>query len=115
MKKVTLYSRSGRARMGSAPPAPPGRPRSTRPVPPNAATADEALPSASPPAPATWRTRLARYERPLLLAAGALFAIILVAVHASFAPVQPQVTQKDIDAAVLYTLENVPMQSHAAK
>ena len=46
---------------------------------------------------------------------GALFALILVAVHASFSPATPALTQKDIDAAVLYTLENVPMQSHAAK
>jgi hypothetical protein len=68
------------------------------------------LPFAPPGAP-----RLARYERPLLLAGGALFALILVAVHGSFTPAQQQLTQKDIDAAVLYTLDNVPMQSHAAK
>src|SRR4029078_4453321 len=35
--------------------------------------------------------------------------------HGSFTPAQQQLTQKDIDAAVLYTLDNVPMQSHAAK
>jgi len=46
---------------------------------------------------------------------GALFALILVAVHGSFSPATPALTQKDIDAAVLYTLENVPMQAHAAK
>jgi S1-C subfamily serine protease len=111
MKKVTLYSRSDRTRAGSAAPAPPVRRR----APTNAAAAEQIPPATPAPVPATLRTRLARYERPLLLAAGALFAIILVAVHASFAPTQPQLSQKDIDAAVLYTLENVPMQSHAAK
>ena len=116
MKKVTLYSRSDRTRAGSAAPAPQARPQFRRQSSPNAATLQPQVPPDSPaPAPATWRTRLARYERPLLLAAGALFAIILVAVHASFTPTQPQLSQKDIDAAVLYTLENVPMQSHAAK
>lgn len=111
MKKVTLYSRSGRARAGGAAPTPLAR----RALSPSAPAPQAAAPSAPVPVRATWRTRLGRYERPLLLLGGALFALILVAVHASFAPVQTQLTQKDIDAAVLYTLENVPMQSHAAK
>jgi S1-C subfamily serine protease len=111
MKKVTLYSRSARPRAGSAAPA--AQVRRLSPL--GAATAQDAPPAATAPVRATWRSRLARYERPLLLIGGALFALILVAVHASFTPVQPQLSQKDIDAAVLYTLENVPMQSHAAK
>ena len=75
----------------------------------------EAPPTGAPPARRTWRASIARYERALYLIGGAAFALLLVAVHASFAPVQPTLSQKDIDAAVLYTLENVPMQSHAAK
>ena len=110
MKKVTLYSRSDRARVGSAPPASALRRGSPRP-----AAASQDAPASPAPVRTGWRTRLARYERPLLLAGGALFALILVAVHGSFAPAQQQLTQKDIDAAVLYTLDNVPMQSHGAK
>jgi len=110
MKKVTLYSRSDRARAGSAPPVP-----TLRRAAPRHAPASHEAPAPPAPVRATWRTRLARYERALLLAGGALFALILVAVHGSFTPAQQQLTQKDIDAAVLYTLDNVPMQSHAAK
>ena len=110
MKKVTLYSRSDRARTASPASASPLRRVAPRPAP-----ASQDVPASPAPARAAWRTRLARFERPLLLAGGALFALILVAVHGSFAPAQQPLTQKDIDAAVLYTLENVPMQSHAAK
>ena len=62
-----------------------------------------------------WRTAVSRYERALFLVGGALFALILVWVHAAYAPAPATLTQKEIDAAVLYTLENVPMPSHAAK
>jgi S1-C subfamily serine protease len=67
------------------------------------------------PAAPAWRTALSRYERALLLSGGALFALILVWVHAAYARRPATLTQKEIDAAVLYTLENVPMPSHAAK
>src|SRR5215204_3665494 len=106
MKKVTLYSRSDRARVGSATPASGLR----RVALPNApARPDDS--ASSTPVRAAWRTRLARYERPVLVIGGALFALALAAVHGSFAPVPQQLTQKDVDAAVLYTLENVPMQA----
>jgi len=105
MKKVTLYSRSGRARSPSAPP-----PR-TAP----ATVASAPAPQLPPRARGRLRTFLARHERALLVAGGGLFALILVAVHAALAPAPAKLTQKEIDAAVLYTLENVPMPSHAAK
>src|SRR5947208_1040903 len=99
MKKVTLYSRSDRARAGSAPPASALRRAAPRHEPGSSRGGPPSQDAAAPPAPvrATWRSRLARYERPLLLAGGALFALILVAVHGSFAPAQQQLTQKDID------------------
>ncbi len=51
------------------------------------------LPPAAPvPVRRTWRTRIARFERALLVVGGALFALILVAVHASFAPTTPAFT-----------------------
>jgi S1-C subfamily serine protease len=110
MKKVTLYSRSVRGSAASAPP------RGRRVSSAIAAAAAQQNPPAAPVAVrATWRARIARFERALFLVGGALFALILVAVHGSFSPATPALTQKDIDAAVLYTLENVPMQAHAAK
>jgi S1-C subfamily serine protease len=58
---------------------------------------------------------IARFERPLLLAAGGLFAVGLVWLHAALTPAAAPLSQKDIDAAVLHTLENVPLPSPAAK
>jgi len=110
MKKVTLYSRSVRGSAASAPPR--GRRVSSAIA---AAAAQQKPPAAPVPVRATWRARIARFERVLFVTGGALFALILVAVHGSFSPATPALTQKDIDAAVLYTLENVPMQAHAAK
>ena len=107
MKKVALYSRSGRARPSSAPPPQRVAPSGTAAAQPDLAPA--------PSGRSRWRTAVSRYERALLLVGGALFALILVWVHASYAPAPATLTQKEIDAAVLYTLENVPMPSHAAK
>jgi S1-C subfamily serine protease len=107
MKKVALYSRSGRTRPSSAPPP-------QRSAQSGTATAQPDLAPAST-GRSRWRTAVSRYERALLIVGGALFALILVWVHAANAPAPATLTQKEIDAAVLYTLENVPMPSHAAK
>ena len=110
MKKVTLYSRSGRARDPVKPLAP------RRAEAQGAATAAP-RPADTPPAMsrrARWRASIARFERPWLVTAGAIFALGLVWVHAAFTPAPAALTQKDIDAAVLHTLETVPMPSHAA-
>ena len=111
MKKVTLYSRSGSA--GAA-----GEPRAARPATPRAAAAAVAQSAEAPPIPARrnrWRATIARFERPLLVAAGGLFAVGLVWLHAALTPAAAPLSQKDIDAAVLHTLETVPMPSPAAK
>ena len=107
MKKVALYSRSGRTRPSSAPPPQRVAPSGTATAQPDVAPA--------PTGRSRWRTAVSRYERALLLVGGALFALVLVWVHAAYAPAPATLTQKEIDAAVLYTLENVPMPSHAAK
>ncbi len=44
-----------------------------------------------------------------------IVALVLVFTHATYAPAPKALTQQDIDAAVLHTLENVTMPSHAAK
>lgn len=103
MKRMVLYSTSRssrpsgeRARGASPPPVevpaePPGR-RSGR-----------------------WRSSYQRFERYLLIAAGGLFALLLVFIHAVLAPAQRPVDQEDIDAAVLRTLETKPLPSSAAR
>ncbi len=112
MRKVTLYSRSDRARRGG---------ESTLPATADA-TADAAAAAGAPAAttaPPSRHGRIrrfgTRFQRPLLVAAGILFAFGLVFVHAAFTPSQPALTQKDIDAAVLHTLETVQLPSHASK
>ncbi len=111
MKKVTLYSRSGSA--GAT-----GEPRAPRPATPRVAAAAVAQSAEARPAPTPrtrWRATVARFERPLLVAAGGLFAVSLVWLHAAITPAAAPLSQQDIDAAVLHTLETVPMPSPAAK
>jgi hypothetical protein len=60
------------------------------------------------------RRLIGRYHRPLLVAAGALAALALVLLHASYTPVPQPLTQRDIDAAVLRTLEAKPLPSRSA-
>jgi S1-C subfamily serine protease len=110
MRKVTLYSRSDRTRKAG---------EATANVDAAAGAADAPGVNAATTALPTRRARLrrfgARFERSLLVAAGVLVAFGLVFVHATFTPSQPALTQKDIDAAVLHTLENVQLPSHASK
>lgn len=78
------------------------------------------MPSASTPAPESRgrdriRAFVRRSQKPALLATGALAAIALVATHAYLQPQARQLTQRDIDAAVLRTLETKPLPSRAAQ
>lgn len=61
------------------------------------------------------RRFLKRFERPLLVAAGLLIALALVYAHGARSPLQREITQKDIDLAVLHTLATKPLPSQAAK
>jgi S1-C subfamily serine protease len=105
MKRMTLYSSSGRARE-------PGRRLESQPAPAAAAPG----PADAPPPSRRSRRRafLARYERALLVAAGGLVVLGLFWARAALTPAPQPLTQKDIDAAVLHTLETVPLPSHAA-
>jgi S1-C subfamily serine protease len=58
---------------------------------------------------------LRRYERPLLVAGGGLLALLLVYFHAAMKPLPQKITQHDIDAAVLHTLETKPIPSAASR
>jgi S1-C subfamily serine protease len=117
MRREALYSRSSRSQ-------PAGRPSPTnRPDPRVAPPPDSAgQPCDNPPAEAPSRLSprpvlkiVKRYERLILLAAGGLFALLLVTLHGVMKPPPREITQRDIDAAVLHTLETKPLPSAAAR
>ncbi len=105
MKKVALYSSSSRTRR----PAAIGAPEDA------SAASGPPVPPAGPTTSGRWRRFYARFERPILLVGGALFAIALIMTYAKSRPAAQEFTQKDIDAAVLHTLENARLPSFAAK
>jgi S1-C subfamily serine protease len=47
--------------------------------------------------------------------AGGIFALLLVSLHAAMKPPPQGITQRDIDSAVLHTLETTPLPSAAAR
>ena len=108
MKKVALYSSSNRRTPADTPESP--------------ATADAAEQAAggnppAPPAPKDGRARrfYRRFEQPILVAAGALFAVVLLVTYAKTRPAPYELTQKDIDAAVMHTLESANLPSMATR
>jgi S1-C subfamily serine protease len=62
-----------------------------------------------------WRNFCARYERLLWVAAAGLFAVLLAFTYTAITPSPRQITQEDIHAAVLHTLETNSLPSPAAK
>jgi S1-C subfamily serine protease len=110
MKRVTLYS-SSRSSMTQ---------RETPAVHPNQLDGlDQPRESASAQGTTQqaprWRTLFARYERPLWVGAAVLLALLVVATHALITPSARPITQKDIQSAVLHTLETTALPSPAAK
>jgi len=74
--------------------------------------------SDSPPRPGLRRrigAFIRRHERKSLFAAGALVAALFMLAHWALTPAPTSLTQDDIDAAVLRTLETKPLPSQAAK
>jgi S1-C subfamily serine protease len=65
--------------------------------------------------PARLSTFAHRFQKPLLVLAGGLIATVLLSLQASRAPAPREITQRDIDAAVLKTLETKPLPSRAAQ
>ena len=108
MKRASLYSSSQRGRgarsVTSGAAAPP-----LSDAPPQGGAAPKAV------RPGRIRSVLQRRKTPLLVGAGALAALALVALHAAFQPLPRELTQRDIDAAVLRTLETKPMPSRSAE
>lgn len=111
MKRVTLYS-SSRASVSARRPlaAPPAQTPSHNREP---AKASEQGPS--PRLGSRLRALGGRYERPLWVAAAGLLALLVVCTHAWILPSTKPITQEDIQAAVLHTLETHTLPSPAAK
>jgi S1-C subfamily serine protease len=63
----------------------------------------------------SWRHFYTGHKRLVWVAAGGLFALLLVLTYATIAPPARPITQEDIRAAVLHTLETSTLPSPAAK
>ncbi len=111
MKRVTLYSSSRSSIPRGSPSA--GQPQQTEDLRQSQSKNTAQVPGQ--PVPSRWRNRLARYERPLWVATAVLLALTVVLTHAWIIPAPRQLTQQDIDAAVLHTLETNTLPSPAAK
>ena len=111
MKRVTLYSSSRTSITGRATPtSPPQQLKS-----PDQAHESPSTQVATQPSRFPWRNFYTRHERLLWVAAGGLLALLVVSTYAAIKPSTRQITQDDIRAAVLYTLENNILPSPAAK
>lgn len=100
MKRVPLYSSSSRTRPSRQPQA--GLAGTSRP---------EAVAEAADDGGglrAAGRRFVTRHNRLVVLLAGCLMALLAVGVYAWMTPEPQRLTQRDIDAAVLHTLENLP-------
>ena len=106
MKRPSLYSS---ARKDGAPRAPRAAPVEPAPAP------APGTPVGEPRPPGRFPRVLGRAQKPLLVISGALLALLLVMLHGANAPAPRPITQKDIDAAVLRTLETKPLPSRAAQ
>ena len=108
MKRVTLYSSSRNSRS-------PVRPGETSPPGQAGGTVKTAETASVPVRSLLLRKLLQRHDRIAWIAAGGLLTLILVWGHASMAPLPRRITQKDIEKAVLHTLETRTLPSPAAK
>jgi S1-C subfamily serine protease len=99
MKRVTLYSSSGRSgASGNATPAA------------GVSPADAPDPQESSAVAGRLRGFYRRHERAALISGGALTVLLIAGLYGGFAPAGPVLTQRDIDQAVLHTLESLPAE-----
>jgi len=111
MKKVTLYSSSRSSMTGR--PTPATQPDQFKS--PDQVRESSSTQVASQQVRFSWRNFCARHNRLLWVAAGGLFGLLLVLEHAAITPSPRQITQEDIRAAVLHTLETNTLPSPARK
>jgi S1-C subfamily serine protease len=113
MKRVTLYSKSSRSHAADG--------GDDRRVSGPAARPDGAGQSAGgqlagrPRLTARTRAFMARHERIAVVAFAALLSLLLVVGYTATKPPVREITQKDIDAAVLHTLDSNVLPSAAAR
>ncbi len=117
MKRTPLYSSNNRSRAGQLATAPRHQGASVASMPAAAKTVNPASGASSVANSTGSRLKqfMLRHERWLMLMAGALIAALAIFVHQKTAPSARDITQEDIDAAVLSSLENKPLPSVAAK
>jgi S1-C subfamily serine protease len=115
MRRPSLYSSSNRPRGFPLPGS------ASQPATADTVRADPAA-AGTTPAPATrpgWAGRirgfLKRRERMLMLGAGALIALAIVYGNNVLHPVARELTQEDVDGAVMHTLETKTLPSQAAR
>ena len=108
MKRVALYSSSRRSRSPVQPSgiSPPGQSQGNDQTPET---------DSSPARPLLFRYLIQRHDRISWLLVGGLLALLLVWGHASMAPAPRRITQKDIERAVVHTLETQALPSPAAR
>ena len=103
MKRTPIYSRSGR-KQRKGPSVPEARESTSR----AAAVAPEPVPEPARPRPKRFlraRAFAARHERTLLVGFSVLLSAALFFAYTAFTPAERRFTQRDIDAAVMHTLE----------
>jgi S1-C subfamily serine protease len=105
MNRVARYSSSRRVGPHSADPPDGGALTAAEP---GASVGSPAEPGLRPGSALRWRRFLTRYERALLVGAGGLAGLAAALMLNWMSPSAPPLTQRDIDQAVLYTLENMP-------
>jgi S1-C subfamily serine protease len=117
MRRASLYSSSNRSRNAARTASAAGA------VPPaghdgGAAAVDGATPADTVKPPGRFvrvRRALKRSERLLMLGAGALIAVAIVYGNSLLHPQTRELTQEDIDGAVMHTLETKTLPSQAAR
>ncbi|MGH7847079.1 MAG: S1C family serine protease [Candidatus Binatia bacterium] len=111
MKRVTLYSSSRSSMTERATPTD----HPDQLTSPNQAHESASAQLASRQPRFSWRNFYTRHQRPLWFGAGGLFALLVILTYAAITPSTRQITQEDISAAVLHTLETSALPSPAAK
>jgi S1-C subfamily serine protease len=108
VKKIALYSSSDRTRTTR-------RAEAVAPADSDGAAGSAASTAQRPSARTRWGAFRMRHDRLLLLTAFALIVLAIALGHAALTRPPRAVTQDDIDAAVLHTLDTVQLPSHAAR
>ncbi len=111
MKRVSLYSSSRRPTKGRGMPLASQSPESTS----ESTSQNAAEPAPAPAPPGRLRTFFRRNERSVLVAVSAAITVTAIFVYAQLQTPQRVLTQKDIDNAVMHTLETKALPSASAR